>query len=428
MSLLTKPVKEIEWEDLEEFFGTTQHEGIYLEFKGMINDNLMLARSIAAFANTHGGWLFIGINEKEDKVSKTSIAKHPLNWKGIDYRSDFEHWVNSIVRSYIYPFILIEAVSIKIKSNPKKMIGIIRVYESDTAPHFTQNESEKKGSDLYIRRLDSKDPNVADREMVEILMKKRKFMDNKREFFINRSKKRAYHHGIKMYHDEAFEHRNLYDPKYNDKHPLVFSTCLPKYPDQEYYNYANLHNFINHPIGFLTDSIHILPQLLHMPSWGTQTDSVFHCDSSERDIFIEYTKFAQCSATINPRIKKGLISTSYCIYALLYPFLHTIKYFEFPVPFVHVIHLEYFNKHDFKLEKRSLPGFEIKLENVEARCIIEIEFTPILKSLEQLEYVKILSDEFCRAINFNWREELPKIQQEFTNYHSSAKLVDNNET
>ena len=57
-----KPLKELEAEDLEVL--TRAYEGWHIEYKEEVPKAPAIAKSVSAFANTQGGWLFYGIEEK----------------------------------------------------------------------------------------------------------------------------------------------------------------------------------------------------------------------------------------------------------------------------------------------------------------------------------------------------------------------------
>ena len=57
-----KELKSLSVEDLECL--TEASEGWYIEYKREAVNAGAIAKSISAFANTYGGWLFLGIEEK----------------------------------------------------------------------------------------------------------------------------------------------------------------------------------------------------------------------------------------------------------------------------------------------------------------------------------------------------------------------------
>jgi Schlafen, AlbA_2 len=64
----TRTLDEIQSSDLTVL--KTVPEGWYVEYKEMFPDQASVAKSISAFANTYGGWLFYGIRESSDGERK----------------------------------------------------------------------------------------------------------------------------------------------------------------------------------------------------------------------------------------------------------------------------------------------------------------------------------------------------------------------
>ena len=57
-----KELSQIEAADLAAL--RTVSEGWYIEYKGELSKAAAMAKSVSAFANTYGGWVFYGIEEK----------------------------------------------------------------------------------------------------------------------------------------------------------------------------------------------------------------------------------------------------------------------------------------------------------------------------------------------------------------------------
>jgi predicted HTH transcriptional regulator len=57
-----KPISDLEAADLDVLKDV--NEGWYVEYKREVSKAPDIAKSISAFANTYGGWLFYGIEEK----------------------------------------------------------------------------------------------------------------------------------------------------------------------------------------------------------------------------------------------------------------------------------------------------------------------------------------------------------------------------
>src|SRR5687768_3362182 len=70
MSLWTKPIADITFDDIDAFCKTMQPEGARLDYKG-ISFPSDLAKTLAAFANTLGGLVLLGVDA--DKTTNQPI-------------------------------------------------------------------------------------------------------------------------------------------------------------------------------------------------------------------------------------------------------------------------------------------------------------------------------------------------------------------
>lgn len=64
-SPFSKPLIDLQTQDLEVLRHAS--EGWYIEYKEQVVDSAALAKALSAFANTYGGWLFIGVKEESKK-------------------------------------------------------------------------------------------------------------------------------------------------------------------------------------------------------------------------------------------------------------------------------------------------------------------------------------------------------------------------
>jgi transcription antitermination factor NusG len=181
MSIFVKPINEIEFEDVKAFCAEQIEENSRLEYKkdfSRKNEKKQIAKEISAFANTHGGIILVGVDEKD------RIPILPID--GIDYIEGLNEKVTSIALKSIYPPVFPETKVCKfMRNNLKKAVVVIRVQESDETPHTVENTTG-----IYVR-VDSQDePQRAPFEEIEWLINRRKKAVENRERLLRRAEER----------------------------------------------------------------------------------------------------------------------------------------------------------------------------------------------------------------------------------------------
>ncbi len=136
------PIDTIDYSAVVRFLATGVREGFALEFKSEFPPRF--EKFLAAFANTYGGIILIGVNE-----TSTGAAQVPL--KGIELRPGLRERVLQIGLDSVYPPILPEVRVVEFKSTaelaePDRAVVVIRVIESDVAPHAVDQRTT-----VYLR-------------------------------------------------------------------------------------------------------------------------------------------------------------------------------------------------------------------------------------------------------------------------------------
>lgn len=164
--LFTKEITEISFEDVVNFCREQMPESINLDYKEDFPRHL--EKTISAFANTMGGLIILGVEDKDSK------PKLPV--RGLKYQEGFRERVNSIVLSNIYPPVFPE-----IQVCPpvrKRTFVIIRVPQTNMTPHYIRHRTQ-----IYVRTDDITHPErLAPAEQIEWLRDKRKKSEELREF------------------------------------------------------------------------------------------------------------------------------------------------------------------------------------------------------------------------------------------------------
>jgi ATP-dependent DNA helicase RecG len=112
-----------------------QPEGKTLEFKRDLSSPKSVLKSIVAFANTAGGRLIIGVNDKQEITG----VERPLNE---------EERICNLIADSISPRIVpnIELVTIE-----EKTLMVIEVFVSSSRPHWINSDGSKQGVYAYAR-------------------------------------------------------------------------------------------------------------------------------------------------------------------------------------------------------------------------------------------------------------------------------------
>ena len=174
MSLWHKPVSQIEFADIDAFCQTMQPEGARLDYKG-ISFPKDLAKTIAAFANTLGGLIILGVDA--DKTSNKPIWPPT---QGLPVEPGLSERVIQIAQDSIYPPVRV-AVSNVVPNDllPGHVLLVIRVNESREAPHAVE-----KNRKVYVYgRTDNKSEpyELADMDRIQYLLARRQRLVDQRE-------------------------------------------------------------------------------------------------------------------------------------------------------------------------------------------------------------------------------------------------------
>lgn len=175
MSIYTKSVDEIEYDDVVSFCQQEIAEGVNLDYKRDFPTS-GLEKTISAFANTFGGVILIGVEDEDSKPKPPFI--------GIDYRDRLEERVWNIILDNIYPPIFPEIRVCPAEHN--KTFIVIRIPQSNETPHAIRNKTE-----VYIRTGNRNKPeDLATIDQIEWLMNRRKKSEELKMTLYSRAEER----------------------------------------------------------------------------------------------------------------------------------------------------------------------------------------------------------------------------------------------
>jgi hypothetical protein len=128
-----------------------QGEGQHLEFKMKVKFPEKIIRELVAFANSKGGFLFIGVSDDGDV-------------QGLKFADEDQFVLNRAIEKYCFP--VFQYNNYRVALDHSKSILVYEVFESIDKPHFVQLENENQPK-CYVR---IKDRSVqASKEMKQIL-------------------------------------------------------------------------------------------------------------------------------------------------------------------------------------------------------------------------------------------------------------------
>lgn len=87
-SIFGKPLSEVTMQDVKLFCDKQVREGINLDYKRDLTSKSLL-KTMAAFANTRGGFILVGVDDQDDK------PKLPV--QGIDWRESLPLSVTTMI-------------------------------------------------------------------------------------------------------------------------------------------------------------------------------------------------------------------------------------------------------------------------------------------------------------------------------------------
>jgi hypothetical protein len=123
-----KPVSQLTFEDVIEFLKKGVAENTMLDYKLMLpHDNEKFAKTIAAFANSMGGTVIIGVKDGHDK---------PLPpFTGMPFHAKIRGQIESIIQDHIDPVVFVDVATCK-DPHGNNMFVVVNIPQSSLTPHL----------------------------------------------------------------------------------------------------------------------------------------------------------------------------------------------------------------------------------------------------------------------------------------------------
>jgi hypothetical protein len=182
MSIFAKPLSQVVAADLEELMQEQAVENLRLEFKLEVPDKDEMLKKLSAFANTFGGLMVIGAraSSKDGRITELS---------GVDKISGFKQKVVDWCFKGASPPLDVDVSDpIPTPSGNGKFIYVVKLGESDVAPHFLNGRNGVwVRTNEFSGRFEQK---LADEIELRHLFDRRRLILDRREALIRRARKR----------------------------------------------------------------------------------------------------------------------------------------------------------------------------------------------------------------------------------------------
>lgn len=139
-----KQMNELTREDLDSLIQKEVAEGYWVEYKSSFQENRKVAKSISSFANTYGGWYFIGIE------AKNSVASKIVGVSLKEIRDPVDK-LREIVKSHIDPTPVFYHKTIQL-DEPDKVVVVVHIPDNQETPFIVSDGR------IYRRVGDSSEP------------------------------------------------------------------------------------------------------------------------------------------------------------------------------------------------------------------------------------------------------------------------------
>src|SRR5438309_1467154 len=95
-TIFGKPFSSVTFNDVADFLHLQKKEGINLDYKRDFSSSKLIVKTIAAFANTRGGYIIVGVDDEDDKPKPPFV--------GIEYQDSLPLRITNMLVDHLYPY------------------------------------------------------------------------------------------------------------------------------------------------------------------------------------------------------------------------------------------------------------------------------------------------------------------------------------
>ncbi len=214
MSIFTKPVSQLNTDDLRELLNNGAVENVLLEFKLLVPNKEETLKKISSFGNTFGGFVVIG-------AKADSADGRIQDLPGVDIEPGYKQKVVQWCFDGASPPLVVEVSDpIPAPAGDSKVCYVIHIAESDVAPHFLNG---RKGvwirTDEFSTRYDAQ---LANEVELRHLLDRRRLVRERRDRILERARKRFDVYIAKMHTDKGGNRTKV--------GPVLEFAVVPRFP------------------------------------------------------------------------------------------------------------------------------------------------------------------------------------------------------
>jgi len=272
-----KPINQLTFEDVRNFLKQGLPENTMLDYKLLLpKNNEKFAKTIAAFANSLGGTIIIGVKDEHDK------PKPPFN--GVQVNTKIRGQIESIIQNYIDPVVFVDIATCK---NPKNnnMFVVINIPQSNLTPHLVGHLKR-----AYVRTGQASRPEtiVHPNNLPWLLDNRRK--SNNLRHILNDKGEAHFDNYLRSLNKDPAEVRGICS--------LLLTPMYPQEPLIEYKNLPSVARKLNLNGNFNTVQDGLILQLskqstLEINSYGL----ILYKSALEKDGVFDYKRFTEEAAS-----------------------------------------------------------------------------------------------------------------------------------
>lgn len=226
--MFDKQLKDLEYEDIYDLiYNRKEDEGYKLDYKAEPQNidefSKKVIHVISSFANVYGGYLILGVEEKDrqNKIFEiTGVSKIVKNKHIVE-------WINQTISSNIEPKIYYPDPKIINIPNSEKVIVVFYIPESINKPHFNNHDNK-----YYTRQNDSSKPanHYQIRDMFETT---RRHYDEFNDFLIRRNIFDEENPNFALTTNSKRIKSDVFTSEKNVPIPIFLASFIPKLPNNE---------------------------------------------------------------------------------------------------------------------------------------------------------------------------------------------------